>query len=149
MNTIGHQSSWEYLLYICTYDIYIYKRFSLIEWKSRANLKVANKADIFLGKPFITYSRSLFIFYVPKLSMNRESEDPLWGLLLPPSLPLSLSPISTVLALSASIGPDRAPEPDPAPSIASIGKQEVQTHTHKAPSLSLSLSLRLFLSQAS
>lgn len=77
--------------------------------------------------------------------MNRESEDPLWGLLLPLSS-LSLSPLSTVLALSASVGPDRAPEPDPAPSIASIGKQEVQTHTHKAPSLSLSRSLFVYLS---
>lgn len=51
--------------------------------------------NIFWGKPFITYSRSLFIFYVPKLSMNRESGDPLWGSLSPctPPLILSLSPL--------------------------------------------------------
>lgn len=129
MKTIDHQSSWEYLSYIYTNDIYIYinKRFSLIEWKSRTNLKVANKAETFFGQT-IHYLFSLSI-HILRAQTEYESRErrPLMGFTLPPHP----SPYSFSLSsLSASIGPDPAPETESFSCIASIGRRVVQTHTH-------------------
>lgn len=79
------------LLYIYEWYIYINKRFSLIEWKSRTNLKVANKAETFFGQT-IHYLFSLSI-HILRAQTEYESTErrTLMGFTLPPHPPLVLS----------------------------------------------------------